>query len=191
MPIVTEKRRLSRSHSETHGPSTEISSVIKAVAAYTTALIKAIKDRLQQPEKELLLLIKDVFFKWDKNALDKLIESAVTMVRSMCCGLKSQYITLSAVYAEIDQKIPEADKWLKICSKPKLYTGKEVILRLALASFVKSPLEARAETIGSVISRHCIGRGSLKMKNLSDEVFVGRNGSPYPSAMADRVITQL
>ena len=99
MPIVTEKRRLSPSHSETHGPSTEISSGIKAVAAYTTALIKAIKYRLQRPEKELLLLIKDVFFKWDKNALDKLIESA----------------TVCRVYGEIDMLWSEEPVHHLIC----------------------------------------------------------------------------
>ena len=83
---------------------------------------------------------------------DKLIENAtVCRVYGEIDVLRSQYTALSAVYAEIDRKIPEADKWLKICSKPKLYTGKEVILRLALASFVKSLLEATAETIGSVI----------------------------------------
>ena len=77
---------------------------------------------------------------------------------------------------------------MKICTKPALYKGKEVILNLALSAFVKSPLEATAETIGSVINRHAKGRGSLTMGNLSDEVFVDWNGAPYPSTIADNLI---
>lgn len=85
-------------------------------------------------------------------------------------------------------KMPEAGKWLKICTTPSLYQGKECILNLALASFVKSPLEATAESLGSVINRHAKGRCSITMENLSDEVFISWNGAPFPSDMTEKLI---
>jgi hypothetical protein len=64
-----------------------------------------------------------------------------------------------------------------MCTRQNLYEGLSDILHLALCSFVKSPLEATVETIGSVINQHGRkGRCSLRSDSLSTEVQVAWNG---------------
>ena len=83
----------------------------------------------------------------------------------------------------------EADKWLKICKTPKLFKGVENILFFALACFVKSPLEATAESVASVINQHGrLDRYSLLPLSLSDEVRVAWNAPPFPSPTATDII---
>ena len=70
-------------------------------------------------------------------------------------------------------------KWLMIFNNEKYYKGIPNILHFALCCFVKIPLEATAETIGSVINSHgCKERCSLLPSSLSNEVQVVWNGPP-------------
>lgn len=171
----------------------QIETGIKLVAAYAKKLEEALKQRLDRPEKQLILLIKDVFLFLDDTALAKLISRAnKDRYYGQPATLQEQYSDLKLVYDQITvakPKTPEADKWLQIYSSPELYKGKEDILRLALASFVKSPLEATAESIGSVINKHgSLARCSLKMDSLSDEVFIAWNGAPFPSERTTKLL---
>ena len=65
----------------------------------------------------------------------------------------------------------EINKWLCIFNESKHFSGIEDILHFSLSCFVKAPLEATAETIGSLINRHGRkGRYSLLPASLSNEV---------------------
>ena len=72
-----------------------------------------------------------------------------------------------------------AGKWLKICTTPSFFRGCETIIHFSLCCFVKSPLEAVVESVGSVINRHGYGqRSRLTAKHLSEEIMVSYNGPP-------------
>ena len=78
-----------------------------------------------------------------------------------------------------------------ICTKSSLYEGLADILHLALCCFVKAPLEAPAESIGSVIAQH--GRKqrcSLKPSSLSSEVQIAWNGPPDFHPAADSIVDE-
>ena len=65
----------------------------------------------------------------------------------------------------------ELKVWMKILSIKDLYDNIGNILHLALCCFVKVPLEATAESIGSVINQHgCKERASILPSTLSIEV---------------------
>ena len=65
------------------------------------------------------------------------------------------------------------------------------ILHLALCCFVKIPLEATAETIGSVIKNHgSKNRSSLLPKTLSNEVQVTWNGPSEFSHLTTSLIKE-
>ena len=64
-------------------------------------------------------------------------------------------------------------------------------MHLALCSFVKAPLEANAESIGSVINRHgSKERASLLPASLSNEVQVNWNGPLEFSPSATKIIKE-
>ena len=68
---------------------------------------------------------------------------------------------------------------MKIPSTKDLYSNIGNILHLPLCCFVKEPLEAIAESIGSVINQHgCKERASILPSTLSSEVLVSWNGPP-------------
>ena len=80
-------------------------------------------------------------------------------------------------------------KWLAIFVKPNSYKGLEDILHFALCCFIKSPLEATAETIGSIINQH--GRKqrySLAPSSLSNEVQIAWNGPSEFAPELDGII---
>ena len=63
--------------------------------------------------------------------------------------------------------------WLQVFTKPVFYKGCENILHLAICLFVKAPLEAIVESIGSVINRHgSKARAKMKTEHLVNEIFV-------------------
>ena len=75
----------------------------------------------------------------------------------------------------------EIKKWLCIFNENRHFSGIENILHFCLCCFVKAPLEATAETIGSLINQHGRkGRYSLLPASLSNEVQIAYNG---PSEM--------
>ena len=66
---------------------------------------------------------------------------------------------------------------MKICTTPSFFRGCETIIHFSLCCFVKSPLEAIVESVGSDINRHGYGqRSSLTAEHLSDEIMVAYNG---------------
>ena len=74
--------------------------------------------------------------------------------------------------------VTEAGKWLKIYT-PSFFRGCETIIHFSLCCFVKSPLEAVVESVGSVINHHGYGqRSRLTAEHLSEEIMVAFNGPP-------------
>ena len=79
--------------------------------------------------------------------------------------------------------------WLQVFTKPVFYKGCENILHLAICLFVKAPLEAIVESIGSVINRHgSKARAKMKTEHLANEIFVSWNGPQEFSKKANELI---
>ena len=77
------------------------------------------------------------------------------------------------------KNLAETDKWLIICKTSTFYKGCETVIHFAISCFVKSPLEAIVESIGSVINRHgYCQRSSMTPENLFDKITVAFNGPP-------------
>ena len=72
-----------------------------------------------------------------------------------------------------------------------MYSGCEEIIHLALCCFVKVPLEATAESIGSVINKHGRKeRSSLRPDALSSECQVAWNGPAEFSKETTNIIEE-
>ena len=101
--------------------------------------------------------------------------------------LKERFATVNNTYS----KQEEAFKWLQVFQRPTIYKGIEKILHFALCSFLKSPLEATAETLGSTINHHGTKiRKSLHADTLSTEVQVAWNGPGEFSPEAQDLIKE-
>ena len=80
---------------------------------------------------------------------------------------------------------------MKILSTKDLYDNIGNILHLALCCFVKVPLEATAESIGSVINQHgCKERASILPSTLSSEVQVSWNGPSEFSVATTEILEE-
>ena len=100
--------------------------------------------------------------------------------------LKERFLSL-----EVPNTLSQADKWLLLCKRRYLYEGVEGILNFALCCFVKSPLEATAESIGSVINQHARQqRYSLLPSSIGNEVQVAWNGPQVFSSAATSIIKE-
>ena len=78
-----------------------------------------------------------------------------------------------------EHKEAELKIWMKILSIKDLYSNIGNIVPLPLCCFVKEPLKATAESIGSVINQHGYKeRASILPSTLSREVLVSWNGPP-------------
>ena len=63
--------------------------------------------------------------------------------------------------------------------EPELYTGIKNFLHLFLNCIVKTHAELVAESMGSIIERHCDSRrGSMGLEDVGKEAFVSWNGPP-------------
>ena len=86
--------------------------------------------------------------------------------------------------------VTEIGKWLKIYT-PSFFRGCETIIHFSLCCFVKSPLEAVVESVGSVINRHGYGqRSQLTAEHLSEEIMVAFNGPPKFSSASYSLIRE-
>ena len=104
--------------------------------------------------------------------------------------LSGQYDVLKARFEETSA-VDEISKWMAIFTKRNLFSGIPDILHLAICSFMKSPLEAIAESLGSVINCHgSDNRSSLLPSNLSNEVQLSWNGPNEFDAMTDSIIDE-
>ena len=87
--------------------------------------------------------------------------------------------------------VDSLQKWTMFFHKNNLYSDIPDIMHLALCRFVKIPLEATAETTGSVINNHgCKNRNSLLPKTLSNEVHVAWNGPSEFSHLTTSLIKE-
>ena len=116
--------------------------------------------------------MRKTFVQFDDCALSELWQTASESGRDYGSldDIKKQFAILKDRYDGTLVK-DEVGRWLCICTKPNLYKDIPDILHLALCCFVKSPLKAPAETIGSLINQH--GRKqrcSLSPASLSSEV---------------------
>ena len=85
-------------------------------------------------------------------------------------NLLCEFLLLKERFNELKEK-EELSKWLTIFKNKEYYSTINNILHFALCCFMKIPLEATAETIGSVINRHgCKERCGLLPSSLSNEV---------------------
>ena len=88
-------------------------------------------------------------------------------------------------------KTAAVSTWLTVCTTKDLFDGISGILHLALCCFVKAPLEATAESVGSVIGRYgSRDRWSLLPANLSAEIQVAWNGPHLFSPEATSLIEE-
>ena len=63
--------------------------------------------------------------------------------------------------------------------EPELYTGIKNFLHLFMNCIVKTHAESVAESMGSIIERHCDSRrGSMGLEDVGKEAFVSWNGPP-------------
>lgn len=194
-PIVTEMKRATRSRSRSAESTCDVSENKahldqgkKIVQVFAQSLIDNLNSRI--PNNNLSILMKDCFKMWDKTKLIELINIAESSGR--CYGnrnaLLSEYDVLKDRFIDLMGTKDDdhyLSNWLLIFHKQKHYKGLENILHFALCCFVKSPLEATAESIGSVINSHgCKERSSLLPSSLSNEVQIAWNGPPefHPDA---------
>ena len=178
-PVVTEPQRPSRRvTAEEESPNAEIMkrADIK-VKKYATTLTEGIDRRLTGDK--VTEKIKKVFKEWKEDELEGLVTLANSSERHYgeLQVLRAEYQILHTRFSELSSAKDDISKWLMISTKKNLYAGISNILHLALCCFVKAPLEATVETIGSVINQHGRkNRCSLRNDSLSNEVQVAWNG---------------
>jgi hypothetical protein len=191
-PVMTEPQRSSRRvTAEGESPNAEIMkrADIK-VKEYITTLTEGIDRRLTGDRATGK--IKKVFKEWRDDDLEDLVRLANSSGRNYgeLQVLRVEYEILKIRFSEIETSAKnDISKWLMISTKKNLYQGISNILHLALCCFVKAPLEATVETIGSVINQHGRkNRCSLRNDNLSNEVQVAWNGPHEFQPQAAEVI---
>ena len=186
--IVTEERRKTRVTVGENSISEDIEKARENVSKFTTALISDIDERINVDSK--VGLMRKTFAEFDPVALSELWKIAQSSGRSYGSldELQTQLNTLKHRFIETRAR-DEMTKWLMICTKPNLYKGIPDILHLALCCFTKAPLEAPAETIGSLINQHGTKqRCSLTPSSLSNEVQVSWNGPCEHDHITERLI---
>ena len=127
--------------------------------------------------------MRQAFTQWNEDSLMNLIEISKHAKRNYGSNIMliTEYKLLRnrVVNFPLSGTTTAAGKWLKICTTPCLFRGCEIIIHFSLCCFVKSPLEAVVESVGSVINRHGYGqRSRLTAKHLSEEIMVSYNGPP-------------
>lgn len=153
-------------------------------------IITQVDERIAS--NEVGQLIAGAFRDWNKESLTVLIELANNSGRKYGDRetLLSQYDVLEERFRNTSAAT-NIKKWMMFFTKKHLYSEIPDILHLAICSFLKIPLEATAETIGSIINNHgSRNRSSLLPKSLSNEVQVNWNGPSEFSPEATSVIDE-
>ena len=191
MPIYTKPRKATRSANELSNSSL-IEEGKTHIKTFLNIFITSIEDRIVA--HPVTSLTKDVFKDWKEDKLINLVELANASDSGRNYGeyttLFKQFKSLKHIFSQVDGT-EEIDKWLSVCTNHSLYNGCEDILHLALSCFVKVPLEATAESIGSVINRH--GRKercSMHPNSLSSECQVAWNGPQEFSKETTQIIDE-
>ena len=189
--VVTEERRPTRSSDDSTGTSP--SEIIKAskltIKKFVGNLLSELNIRIA--DDQVVELMRQTFASFDSDSLAQLLELANSSGRQYGDFelLNDQLKILKRRYEET-RASNEMNKWLMIFTKKNLFMNIPDILNFALCCFVKSPLEATAETIGSVINQHgSKQRYSLKPASLSSEVQVCWNG-PFEHSPAAEILLE-
>ena len=171
--IQTEERRRTRSLEE-NNIERDIERAHQTISKFCTTLVVEIESRVT--DNSVVLLMQKTFENFDTGSLKDLLTIAASSGRD---------------YGKDTMAINVMSKWLMIFTKENLYQGIEDILHLALCCFVKAPLEAPAESVGSIINQHGrVQRCSLSNASLSAEVQIAVNGPFEFSPMTDQLISE-
>ena len=138
--------------------------------------------------------MRQAFSQWSECHLIKLIEISKMAKRDYGSDeiLIKEYKLLRDNVKDYpwSNTVTEAGKWLKIYT-PSFFRGCETIIHFSLCCFVKSPLEAVVESVGSVINHHGYGqRSRLTAEHLSEEIMVAYNGPPKFSSASYSLIRE-
>ena len=173
---MCEVTRATVAEVENFDAAREVEDAIALVNEFIDTLVSNLNERMK--EAPVITKMREVFKNWNTDSLESLLSYANDSGKNYgeLPLLEEQHLVLKNRFAEVKGK-DEMEKWLKICTIADHYVGLSEILHLALSCFVKSPLQATAESIGSVINQH--GRKqrfSLKPSSLSNEVQIAWNG---------------
>ena len=186
--IVTEERRPTRSGSASDTSANIVKLSKETIKKFINRLTSEISDRIS--DNPVVDLMKETFVEFKPDSLHDLLKIANSSGRhyGQFENLKKQLAELEKRYKNTDA-IDEMARWLMIFTKKNLFNKIPDILHFALCCFMKSPLEATAETLGSVINQHgSKQRQSLKPASLSNEVQISWNGPFEHSAAAERLL---
>ena len=188
VPIVTEPGNNLRSRNkenELNDPAAtneaEISKALLELQNITKLMITQLKENIAEPL--LVTKMREAFVNWNEDSLKALITMSVTSERNY--GNKDKILEEFRILKDrvlVDnwkscikegkrmnknihtgEYCTDAAMWLQVFTKPVFYIGCENILHLAICLFVKAPLEAIVESVGSVINRHG-NKASASMK---------------------------
>ena len=186
--IMTEERRKTRQTG-----SVTIHNEIEEGRIIAKQFAQVLKQEVQRriEDDKVVKLMKDVFTNFNVSSLATLHQMASQSGKDYGTfpALTKQLKTLSIRYKDIKVN-DEMKKWLMICTQPNLYKDINEIIHFALCCFVKAPLEAPAETIGSLINQH--GRKqrcSLLSSSLSNEVQIAWNGPAEYDSVTEKLIS--
>ena len=187
--IRTEYPRQTRSEDFYFDVTNEIDKGENLISKFARSISVHLSQRIET--SEVITLMKEAFHDWNDTALDNLVSIANSSGRhygsseTLLCQfkeLKKRFSSLPAKPKNIEVEVKmsykealeeEIHKWLCIYHESKHFSGIEEILHFSLCCFVKAPLEATAETIGSLINQHGRkGRYSLLPTSLSNEVHI-------------------
>ena len=133
-----------------------IESGISIGTRFAKAIIQETNERIKVTR--VITLMKSVFYEWDEKSLPELVTVAQSSGRHYgeLDVLVKEYLILKERFKELNVAVnlPQAQRWLKLCLNPRAVKGIGNIIHFALCCFVKSPLEAIAECIGSRINQH-------------------------------------
>ena len=174
--IITETKRNSRSK-EAEGIETQIIKGQEIVIKFAKSLACNLELRINTGE--VTTLTKSAFHFWNEEAIERIIFLTESSGRKYGnkTDLLDQFKVLKQRFSILNKNESEMKKWLEMFRNEVYYTGIKDILHLALCCFVKAPLEATAETAGSLINQHGRkSRCSLLPASLSNEIQIAWNG---------------
>ena len=179
VPIRCELPVITRRSSAQVDPCIEVENAITELLKVASLMCYELEGIV---EPDIIKHMRNAFQNWEETGLMSLIDlskEAPDRNYGNTTDLVNQYRELKTRIEKHtwSNGTTEAQRWLVICRNPGFYSGLEDIIHFALCCFVKSPLEAVVETVGSVINRHGHdSRGRLKADGLSQEVAVAYNG---------------
>ena len=191
--IGTELPTVLRSNELDNDPSVHVKGAIETLQNITKLMSEQLRKDIGEPS--LITDMRQAFSQWSESHFIKLIEKSKQANRDYGTAdlLIKEYKILKDNVKDYPwtNTITEAGKWLKICTTPSFFRGCETMIHFSLCCFVKSPLEAVVESVGSIINRHGYGqRSRLTAEHLSEEIMVAFNGPPKFSSASYSLIRE-